>query len=486
MNVRLGAHETYPPILQKLDDLLPLPIWLLSLTILFQQCWVPGFFADGYLHGALSKNAASGGHWLVPRLSENTYPTFFHHTPFIFILQGLFFKVWGAGYTTARLFGGLFTLGTLLLLYRWCSLQHSKKLGYYACLLLITLLPLVKKSRFPNMDTPLMLSTLLTIYYYTCFLRDQKAINWLFVGLSFGFSLLIKGPAGFFPCFIIASHQIITRNTSFLYPIGALLTGLFLFSLWPMALHFTEQSAVFWDYWDFTFNHTMIQGRNSDQNNFFAHFIFLLKYAGPWVLLAAWGGVMAIKNKFSLPLIYFAAIFIPLSIARLKYDNYLLPLYPPLAVLAALPLTRLRPTIEHHLKNAVKIFAPSLALLLLIFPLTITTKRDPELHQAMELVEALYSPPKTWVIVDSSYPYFNVANFLAFHNNSECLSWSKKQFLERNQQGNPLPYVFIIKGETFQKIESHPTNLFKLVQFKKSDLLFLIPKQLQGRPLLSL
>ena len=479
------------PLLKKLENLLPLPIWLLGLTVLFQQCWVPGFFADGHLYGALSKNASEGGHWLVPRLSENTYPTFFHHTPFLFMLQGLFFKIGGAGYTAARLFAGLFTLGTLLLLYRWCVTQHSEKLGYYSCLILITTLPLIKKSRFPNLDAPLMFSTLLTLYYYTRFYREQKVIHWLGVGIFFGFSLLIKGPAGIFSCFVIAIHQMVSRKFFFLYSLAALLIGFGLFSLWPLALYFTDQSKVFWDYWEFTFNHTIVRGRDNDQSNIFAHLIFLLKYAGPWMLLACWGSVMAIKNKFTLPLIYFVAIFIPLSLAKLKYDNYLLPLYPALAILAALPLTRLKPKIEYRLKNAVKIFAPSLALILLIFPLTNSIKRDPELHKAMELVEALHSPPQTWVIVDDSYPYFNVANFLAFHNNSECLSWSKKQFQAWLEQESPPPYVFIIKNTAFQNIdfnllEPFKNQFFKLVHFKKSDLLFLVPKQLKERPLLSL
>ena len=152
----------------------PLPVLLLALVLLFQQSWVPGFFQDGYLYAALSKNAAERGFWLVPHLSESLYPEFFHHSPFIFILQGLFFKIVGASYCTARIFGGLFTLGTLFLLYRWSRLLSGKKLAFYSCLLFITLLPLLKKSRFPNLDTPLMFFTLLCVYYYTRFYFERK------------------------------------------------------------------------------------------------------------------------------------------------------------------------------------------------------------------------------------------------------------------------------------------------------------------------
>ena len=356
-------------------------ILFLALTILFQQSWVPGFFQDGYLYAALSKNAVEGGHWLVPKLSDNTYPVFFHHTPFVFILQGFFFKIFGSSYTSARLFGGLFTLGTLLLLYRWCLLLHGKKLAYYACFLLITLLPLIKQSRFPNLDTPLMFATLLSIYFYTRFYLEQKIIYWLPVGISFGLAFLIKGPTGLLPCFVIAAHLVMTRRLTPHY-VGALLIGLTLFALWPLSLYLTDQSSVFQNYWDFTFNHTIIKGRHQ-KFEFFTYLVFLLKYAGPWLLLAAWGGKTAIKNKLLLlPLIYFAGIFIPLTLIKLKYSNYLLPLYPALATLAAIPLTRLQHRTEQRLKNAVKFFVPSLAIILLIFPITVTTRRDPEIAQS--------------------------------------------------------------------------------------------------------
>ena len=474
----------------RFNSMLPWPIMLLSIVILFQQSWVPGFFQDGYLYAALSKNAAEGGHWLVPRLSESTYPVFFHHTPFLFMLQGLFFKVFGASYTTARLFGGLFTLGTVLLLYRWCLLLQGKKLAYYACFLLITLLPLIKKSRFPNLDSPLMLTTLLAIYFYTRFLVEKNVTYWFPVGISFGLALLIKGPSGLFPCFVIAAHALATRNVS-LYSVGAFLLGLALFAIWPLSLYLTDQLNVFWNYWEFTFKHTITQGRDQDFD-LFVYPIFLLKYSGPWVLLAAWGGYLAIKSHLLLPLIYFASIFIPLSLATLKYSNYLLPLYPALATLAALPLTRLGEKAERRFQNAIKIFAVSLALILLIFPLTVTIKRDPELHKAMELTQALESPPKTWVIIDGAYSYFPAANFLAFHNNSKCFSWNKKQFTQWLTQENSLPAVFIINTKNAQHIESQnpvlfQKKLFKLAQFKNRELLFLVPKQHSGNaPLLSL
>ena len=473
----------------KTNPLPPWPTLLIALTVLFQQSWVPGFFQDGYLYAALSKNAAEGGHWLVPRLSDNTYPTFFHHTPVVFILQGLFFKVLGTSYTTARLFGGLFTLGTIFLLYRWCQIIHGKKLGHYACFLLITLLPLIKKSRFPNLDTPLMFTTLLAIYFYTRFL-EQKIIYWLPVGISFGLALLIKGPLGLLPCFVIFTHQTITCKFS-PYLIGSFFLGLAFFSLWPLSLYFTDQFSVFTNYWEFTFNHTIAQGRNQEHYNPFLYLVFLLKYAAPWVVLALWGGRLAIKNNMFLPLIYFITIFIPLSLAKFKYSHYLLPLYPALATLAALPLTQIPSQIEKYLQKSIQFFAPSLALILLIFPLTTTIKRDPELHKAMGVIQALKSPPKTWVIVDGAYSYFPAANFLAFHNNSECLSWNKNQFKKWLVQKDYFPTVFLVKNSYVKNLESQYPILFnkkllKLIFFKKKNLIFLLPKQFSYEaPLLS-
>ena len=80
------------------------PLFFLAIVVYAQQAWVSGFFHDGYLYASLGKNAAIKDFWLIPHYTEQIYSRFSHHLPFIFILEGIFFKIFGASNTTARLF----------------------------------------------------------------------------------------------------------------------------------------------------------------------------------------------------------------------------------------------------------------------------------------------------------------------------------------------------------------------------------------------
>jgi len=70
----------------------------------------------------------------------------------------------------------------------------------------------MKKVRFPGMDMPLMLFTLMSImFYYRAYVENLKKY-WLGCGIFFGLALLTKGPMALFIPLAILLHLLWTRK----------------------------------------------------------------------------------------------------------------------------------------------------------------------------------------------------------------------------------------------------------------------------------
>ena len=238
-------------------------LWILTLgvALYFQMSLVPGFFQDGYLYAAFGKNAAELGHWLVPHLTEVSYSRFYHQTSFVFILEGLFFKVFGSSFTAARIFAGLFSLASGPYLFRFLKDHKKDSLAYLSLIIFFLIPPLVKKSRFPNVDLPLMLSILVSLCScYRAFIKSSWR-NWLKCGVLFGPFALLKGSMALLIPLIILVH-IISRKS--LKTILDLKHGRVFFSgFLSLSLILSGNIDIFHSWINFTFFRTILESRGS-------------------------------------------------------------------------------------------------------------------------------------------------------------------------------------------------------------------------------
>jgi 4-amino-4-deoxy-L-arabinose transferase-like glycosyltransferase len=479
-------------------------IYFAAIVVLCQMAWVPGFFQDGHLYAGFAKNAAQFGHWLIPRLSEDTYSRFHQHPPFIFALGGIFFKIFGSSVTAARLFGVLFSLLSVFFITREAKKQNGDSLAFYAGLILIATLPFIKKSRFPNLDTPLMLFILLSILsYYRAFVSG-KSIGWILSGIFFGFALLCKGPPAFAIPLAILLHLGLTKNLKKLIkplPWISLVLGMMIFSIWPLMLKLTGNFDVFEKFiTNMSFN---TRGRGESDNNIFEYLIFLFKYAAPWLLLSLYGIFLSYKRKDHFILLMgslFLSILIPFSFMTFKLSHYLVPLYPAMAVLAAYPITSWVSGRQVYIYGCLKVLIVIGALVLLIFPLTTKTRRDKEIFKVFEVVEKLENQPNSWGIIDSSYDFFRLANLLGFHNYNNAykiqrngleafLKGEKMESFVHHHQPIDLSgrkWIFLINPERAKHFSINFPDIYKeklvpLIYIKKYNLLVLIERRLINR-----
>jgi 4-amino-4-deoxy-L-arabinose transferase-like glycosyltransferase len=474
-------------------------VLLLGVTLYFQQSWVPGFFMDGYLYSAFAKHAAEGGYWLVPHLSHTTYTDFPVHTPFVFGLNGIFFKFFGTSYTAARIFGGLFTFSSLILLIRMVRKHGNDQWAFLSGLFFVLIPPLIKKTRFPNLDAPLMLFVFLSLsFYFDAFKRGKKS-SWVLCGVFFGLSMLTKGPMGgliplaiFFHLFATKSFKKILDVTPWL----SLLLGLIIFSIWPLTLYLNGNFETFEIYLNNTFKFTMVDARGVTKFNYFDYFIFLLKQTGPWFLLSLYSIKILFKEKKNdlhlFGISTFFSLLILLSIPKFKYSNYLLPLYPFYAITVAYAVNSfLKEGWFEKIKRGTMYLFILTSLTLLVFPLTTNTRRDKIIHKTLGITKGLKRQPNVWVTINQSYTFFALANLIGFELDGEVvnedLSWLKSYLMDETKlefkSESPIDwskqeFIFLIRSGDYEKIKDIVNHkLVSIVHFKAKDIVFLVRKE---------
>ncbi len=483
------------------------PLYLLGVVIFAQQAWVPGFFSDGYMYSSFAKNALEQGSWLTPHLSNSTYNEFTDHVPLLFILQGLFFKVVGISTTASRIFMSLFGLGTLFFLFKLLKRFGSERWAIYSGALFVFIPPLMKKVRFPNFDILLMFFILVSLYFYARAVFENNKKSWFFCGAFFGLAMLTKGPMAIFVPLTIFSHLIVTKNLKKLLtltPWLGLLTGLLVFSIWPISLYLTGQFFSFEKWLMTTFVYSIAAGRGESSNTFFLYFIFLFKQCGPWMLLLLWGLAKARKDQFLkdsklylLLLCYFVPGIIFISIPTFKLSHYLIPFYPFLAALAAAPLVGLSDRFFRNFAGTFRLLPIILGLTLLIFPITTKIRRDKEVNHSLKLVDSLATKPNAWGISHGAYPFFQLVNIMSWRYNAETFVMSSEAIIQIMNGQQPTSFIdsekkyhypdfkwgFIMKKSDLKKIEgSHPKLFnqffYKLTYYSKTHLALVVQRDL--------
>lgn len=406
-------------------------VGLTLFTILYlQNAWIPGFFADGYLYAAFGKNAAELGYWLIPHLTESINNEFFHHTPFIFILEGLFFKSFGSGYLQARIFGASFALFVFLSMWRFLKRINFKPDQIQLVLFLfISIPPLIKKSRFPNLDTPLMLFVFLSLLFQYLALEEtnQKGRRryWFFSGALFGLALLTKGPAAILVLIASFFYLLVSKKLKVLLgpaPWLGMCLGFLIFSIWPTTLYFSDKTYIFKDWLHFTFVETILEARG-EPSPFYTYFLFLIKNASIWFILSLLAfHPRVLKNnlaKFSLIMMWSMLLF--LSMARFKYSNYLMPIYPFMALCSGLSILEFKKSAASYFSRAYLTLTTIVGLALLSLPLTNGVHRDKPIFETRRILGDLKVSAKRWVIFGDSYPFWNLASLNAYEDRSHTV-----------------------------------------------------------------
>jgi 4-amino-4-deoxy-L-arabinose transferase-like glycosyltransferase len=361
-----------------------------SFVLVCIKKWEPGGNLDTIWYSAIAKNIALTGDFFHFFISRNWQSIVYDHMPLTYWIVGSLMKMFGISDFVARLYPMACSFASCLLVYAIGTFIKDKHFGLGALLTYALTVGSTKWNGALIHDVPLTMFILACVYG---FLRARVDVRWLYLcAICFPLGILTKGPiiGGFGLAVLIWSYAegewywLKTRHF-----LGALaVTTAILGLLFLPGLLFDGRSyyAVFY--------HAKIAYARSISSGwtwYFGYWDDLLKSTFlilPTLLLAL--PTIFVKNRQSVSfgldshqrqqmrLMFWLAlsIIIPLSCFQVKFPHYMLPAYPAIALIAAIPVAYWLRAYQSSLPIVLKRVAIAVVCLFVMFPIKISGQRS--------------------------------------------------------------------------------------------------------------
>lgn len=341
------------------DKLSHRQIWLFLLAVVF--IWFANLEyrtlvkPDEGRYAEIPREMVASGDWVTPRLNDLKY---FEKPPLQYWATAVAYKIFGESQWTSRLWVGLTGFAGLALVGFVGLRLFGRETAAYAAVLLGSSLLYVLIGHINTLDMGLTFFITLGIFALllaqTAFdLKAQR--RWMLVSWA-GFALavlskglmgvILPGTAMFIYCLLQRDFGVLKR----MYWLPGMVVFFAIVSPW---FYFVMQAnPEFFDRFFIYEHYTRFTTKDLGRYQPWYYFVpILLAGALPWTVLMfdsmwrAWGqGARAAKafspERFLLIWVVFIYVFFTLSGSKLP--SYLLPMFPPLAILMALRLTQIR------------------------------------------------------------------------------------------------------------------------------------------------
>jgi hypothetical protein len=424
-------------------------ILLASFLVFFHHLSQPGFFLDGLIYAAFGKNAAVKGAWLVPTMNDAVFKEFSDHISFL----------------TARLFINLFSFSSLMALIYFTF--KNKKNDFQVLMtgfIFLLSYPLLRHSRHPNFDIPLMLMSFLAMNFYIEALEFQKKKSWFFVGAFFGLAMLFKGPMAIFIPTSILMHLIITKRLKVLLSISpwlALLMGLVIFSLWPLGLYLNGKFYIFTTWFNFTFITAIAKSRGVTTNDYLAYVKYLSTFTPIHIALSLYTFYKIYKTKwtnfYAVHFTFVLTVLFITCLTKYKLSHYITSLYPSLAIIACYGINDPR---NPKFKNAFLYAILIISIGVFFMPQDYKKTRDYEIFEIRRILKEKKLTAAQYITENQAYTFWSQFALIEFLDGVKTLEVKSEDL--KIEVSNTL---FIIKDENSDLFINKCTFIYKLEKF---------------------
>lgn len=325
---------------------------------------------DEAIYAQVAKETARGEGWLTLHWAQQPW---FEKPPLFIWITAVLFRLFGVSEFWARVASALSGVALVVVTYLTARLAYDKRTGLLAFAVLLTSYHFLSFARFGTTDVMLALFTLLAAYGYMR-LRAGGGRWWYLVWLSVELALMLKGAGGLIiPASVALALAWDGRLTDSIkareFWLGLLL-ALLIVAPWH-ALMWARYGRAFTD--EYVGYHVVaratrtLEGRPSGYAYYVAR---MIDGFFPWVLLAPFAIVSAVRqsargeSRSRVFVVVAALVFVLYTLVPTRRPWYVVPLYPPLAILVAAFLVRLLRAREGR-KIYARAAAAACALLLL-------------------------------------------------------------------------------------------------------------------------
>ncbi|TKB24271.1 phospholipid carrier-dependent glycosyltransferase [Desulfopila sp. IMCC35006] len=362
-----------------------LPVFLITLFIILYLVPLaerPLIIPDETRYAEVPREMLATGDWVVPRINGWRY---FEKPPMGYWLTALSLSFFGENNFAVRLPQALSTGLTALLIFFLCSRLSKRRdsmLPFLATLVYLSSLGVMGIGTFAVLDSQLSLFLAATLSFFLLATEappgsGRERTLLLLAGILAGCSFLTKGFLAFAIPVIVAGPYLMLQGRwrDTLRMLWLPIAGAFAVSL-PWAMHIHLREPDFWHYF-FWIEHVQRFLSDSAQHKepFWLYLAALPGMFLPWTLMlpaaaiGLWKKTWSKATEFRLLvfcLCWFIFPFVFFSIAKGKLITYILPCFPPLAIVFAMGVEYLHTNekIKNYLQQSIA--ATGLLALLLL------------------------------------------------------------------------------------------------------------------------
>ncbi len=341
----------------------PAVVWVFVVVALFAWLGTRGLNEpDETRYAEIGREMAASGDWLIPYLNGFEH---FQKPPFLYWMTALAFRLFGVNEWAARLPSALASLGTLYLTWRMAATLFGSSVQVTAVLLLLSTIEFTLLSRTLTPDMTLTFWITLAIACLVELIAGRGKSAWrvgFFVAMGFGF--LAKGPMAL----------LVPISAALCWQRGLRRRGQTIHLGWTSGLLITSSLAASWFvlvtlrhpaliqyFLEYELRDRLFSTVHGRSQPFWFFIPVLLIGMLPWtpLLLAvvydAWKALRAkteVKAESCLLGGWILPPLLVLSLSGSKLATYVLPLFPPLALLMA--RWCVTPSAESELRQAVR------------------------------------------------------------------------------------------------------------------------------------
>ena len=314
------------------------------LTLLLNLGHAALFDPDEGRHAEIAREILVSGHWLTPTLDFAPY----HDKPiFFYWLAALAMKLFGVNEWAARLPSALAACATVAVTAWWGARFLDRVTGILAGLLLATAGAYVAIGRFVILDMTLTWWIAAAFFYGAAWLLEGGALGWPtwpFYALI-GVATLTKGPVAIVLALLtfglFVARPGLSRRLRRFHLWRGLAVVCAVAGIWYVTTAIVAPAYM----WEFLWTNNVqrfLAGSGGHRSNPFAYLYLLPLVFLPWSLFLP---SVVLHNRaaprhtppraIELCTIWVAVVFVFFSLSKGKLATYLLPLFPPLALLTA-------------------------------------------------------------------------------------------------------------------------------------------------------
>jgi 4-amino-4-deoxy-L-arabinose transferase-like glycosyltransferase len=373
-----------------------------SVTVLL-RFWETDLRRDEVLYAAVAKGIGVHRDWLNLYIGDDPY---WNKPPLSFWLAAAAYRVFGLSTFSARLFTVLFTVLSCLALYLLARRLFGQRTALLSALVFATTPRIIGTGTTFNHDSPVIFFTLVsTVLYVRCAARPDFR-DALLAGASWGLAVMTKGAFGLLGPFVLVVYAGVHGRWRLLTS-GPILASVAVAAAVCLPWHVYQVAHWGTPFLSNYLGREIVErmaGRLWPDQRMDSYAMELIRDDWPWIAFTLVGAAVALARgrrgdrDALFALAWAAGYFLLLHLSTFQRGQYLMHLYPPAAILAALALERFLP--ERWLAAVPRTAAVALAataVVLALLPFPIHGKMAPEVKALRPVLDRLMAPAEPLV-----------------------------------------------------------------------------------------